>query len=116
MSVPKVIIVSQHYPPDPSTTAGIMAEIAESLATERRVLVLSGMRGSLEHASRQASAPRVIEIPNRMPSKAALFRRAIAEMMFTIRAFCMVLKTARPRDVVLTVTAPFTLPYAVILA
>ena len=28
----KIVVVSQHYPPDPSTTAAIMAEIADHLA------------------------------------------------------------------------------------
>jgi glycosyltransferase involved in cell wall biosynthesis len=116
MSGPKLIIVTQHYPPDPSTTAAIMAEIAEYLALERQVMVLSGMPGSVEHASLKASGPTVVEIPNRLPSKAALTRRAIAEIVFTMRALLMVLKTSRRDDVVLTVTAPFMLPYAVALA
>ena len=30
----KVVVVSQHYPPDPSTTAAIMAAIAERVAQE----------------------------------------------------------------------------------
>jgi glycosyltransferase involved in cell wall biosynthesis len=116
MSGPRVIIVSQHYPPDRSTTAAIMAEIAEYLALERQVVVLSGMLGSVEHASLKAGGPTVVEIPNRLPSKAALTRRAIAEIIFTIRALLMVLKTSGRGDVVLTVTAPFMLPYAVALA
>ena len=31
----KVIIVSQHYPPDPTTTAAIMAEIADNALVVR---------------------------------------------------------------------------------
>jgi colanic acid biosynthesis glycosyl transferase WcaI len=116
MSGPKVIIVSQHYPPDLSTTAGIMAEIAEYLAVGRQVVVLSGMPGSMQHASGQTGGPAVIEIPNHLPSKGALVRRALVETLFTLRAFLMVLKTVRCGDVVLTVTAPFMLPYAVALA
>ena len=42
----KVVIISQHYPPDPSTTAAIMAEIAGALALDAEVLVLSGTPGS----------------------------------------------------------------------
>ena len=38
----KVVVVSQHYPPDPSTTAAIMAAISDHLAQEFEVLVLSG--------------------------------------------------------------------------
>ena len=112
----KVVVVSQHYPPDPSTTAAIMAEISEHLATGHSVLVLSGTPGSAKQASGHASGPAVVEIPNRLPSKAELIRRALVEILFTVRAFMTVLTTTRRGDVVLTVTAPFMLPYAVALA
>ena len=42
----KVVVVSQHYPPDPGTTAAIMAAISERVAREAEVLVLSGTAGS----------------------------------------------------------------------
>jgi hypothetical protein len=42
----KVVIVSQHYQPDRSTTAAIMAAIANHLALETPVLVLSGAMAS----------------------------------------------------------------------
>jgi nucleoside-diphosphate-sugar epimerase len=42
----KLVVVSEQYPPDPSTTAAIMCEIVEHLAAERTVLVLSGTPGS----------------------------------------------------------------------
>jgi len=42
----KVVVVSQHYPPDPSTTAAIMAAMSERVAQEAEVLVLSGTAGS----------------------------------------------------------------------
>ena len=46
----------------------------------------------------------------------ALIRRAAAEALFTLRAFAMLLTQLRRGDVVLTVTAPFMLPYAVVAA
>jgi glycosyltransferase involved in cell wall biosynthesis len=60
--------------------------------------------------------PAVIEIKNRIPEKGALVRRAFAEIAFTTRAFAMILRKAQRDDVVLTVTAPFMLPYAVACA
>src|SRR6266481_7160302 len=73
----KIVVVSQHYPPDPTTTAAIMAEIAGHLAADHSVLVLSGTPGSRAAA---AAAPShraaVVEIKNRIPAKAALLRRA----------------------------------------
>ena len=112
----KVVIVSQHYPPDPSTTAAIMSEIAEHLAREHQVLVLSGTPGSVTSGPAPPGRPAVVEIKNRIPAKAALMRRAAAEAMFAIRAFVALLKRSKRGDAVITVTAPFMLPYAVAAA
>jgi glycosyltransferase involved in cell wall biosynthesis len=106
----KVVVVSQHYPPDPSTTAAIMAAISERLAQEADVLVLSGTAGSATAAS--AGKPDVVEVRNRMPGKARLLKRAMAELLFTARTFVAMLATLRRGDVTLTVPAPFMLPYA----
>ena len=51
-----------------------------------------------------------------MPDKAALLRRAVAEILFMIRIFLALLKRLQRGDVALTVTAPFMLPYAVVAA
>jgi glycosyltransferase involved in cell wall biosynthesis len=112
----KVVVVSQHYPPDPGTTAAIMSKISEHLAAERPVLVLSGWAGSATSGPASAKRPLVVEIRNRMAAKGALIRRAVAEASFTIRAFLATLRTLRRGDVALTVTAPFMLPYAVAAA
>jgi colanic acid biosynthesis glycosyl transferase WcaI len=112
----KIVVVSQHYLPDRSTTAAIMSAIARHLATEAPVLVLSGTPGSRSHESVSSSEPTVVEIKNRMPGKAALFKRAIAEVSFTLRTSLALLLKLRRGDVVLTVTAPFMLPYAVAVA
>ena len=106
----KVVVVSQHYPPDPSTTAAIMAAISERVAREADVLVLSGTAGSA--ASVQADKPAVVEVKNWMPGKAALGKRALAEALFTVRMFFVMLARLRRGDVTLTVPAPFMLPYA----
>ena len=107
---PKVVVVSQHYPPDPSTTAAIMAAIGERAARGAEVLVLSGTAGSAAKAA--AGKPAVVEVKNWMPGKAALLKRALAELLFTIRMFAALLVKLRRGDVALTVPAPFMLPYA----
>src|ERR1700722_19942873 len=112
----KVVIVSQHYPPDSSTTAAIMADIAEHLAAEGPVLVLSGTPGSATNNAAPSNRPDVVEVKNRMPGKAALIRRAATEASFTLRAFVAALRGLRRGDVAITVTAPFMLPYAVAAA
>ncbi|MEH2532837.1 colanic acid biosynthesis glycosyl transferase WcaI [Bradyrhizobium sp. AZCC 1588] len=106
----KVVVVSQHYPPDPSTTAAIMAAISDRVAQEAEVLVLSGTVGSA--ISVQAGKPEVVEVKNWMPGKGALGKRAVAELLFTVRMFFVMLARLRRGDVTLTVPAPFMLPYA----
>ena len=102
----KVVVVSQHYPPDPSTTAAIMAAISERVAREAEVLVLSGTAGSAA-----VGKPSVVEVGNWMPGKAALLKRAVAELLFTARIFLALLIKLRRGDVTITVPAPFMLPY-----
>ena len=114
--IAKIAVVSQHYPPDPSTTAAIMSAIAGHLASQAPVLVLSGSPGFVPPEPITPTRPVVIEIKNRMPAKAALLRRATREVFFTLRVFVALLVKLRRRDVVLTVTAPFMLPYAVAAA
>jgi glycosyltransferase involved in cell wall biosynthesis len=112
----KIVVASQHYPPDQSTTAAIMSAISGHLAREAPVLVLSGMAGSASVKSDNASQPDVLEVKNRMPGKAALIKRAIAEILFMVRIFLALLKRLQRGDVAVTVTAPFMLPYAVVAA
>jgi colanic acid biosynthesis glycosyl transferase WcaI len=112
----KIVVASQHYPPDQSTTAAIMSAISRHLARDAPVLVLSGMAGSASHQPDDSSRPAVIEVKNRMPGKAVLIKRAVAEMLFMIRIFLALLKQLQRGDVALTVTAPFMLPYAVVAA
>ncbi|KJC56221.1 glycosyl transferase [Bradyrhizobium sp. LTSPM299] len=110
----KVVVVSQHYPPDHSTTAAIMAAIAERIAQDADVVVVSGMPGSARAPA--PGQPTVVEIRNWLPGKAALIKRALAETLFTGRIFFALLTRLQRGDVALTVTAPFVLPYAVATA
>jgi len=106
----KVVVVSQYYPPDPSTTAAIVAAISERVARQADVLVLSGTPGSAVASS--IGKPEVVEIGNRLPHKARLLKRAMAELWFTARTFVAMLLRLRRGDVTVTVPAPFMLPYA----
>jgi colanic acid biosynthesis glycosyl transferase WcaI len=112
----KIVVVSQHYPPDQNTTAAIMSAIANHLALDAPVLVLSGTAGSASGRPDRSRQPAVIEVKNWMPGKAALIRRATAEILFVARVFLALLKTLQRGDVALTVTAPFLLPHAVVAA
>jgi colanic acid biosynthesis glycosyl transferase WcaI len=112
----KIVVASQHYPPDLSTTAAIMSAIANHLATEAPVLVLSGTAGSASAKPDHPGQPAVIEVRNWMPGKAALIRRAAAEIFFAVRVFLALVRRLQRGDVALTVTAPFMLPFAVVAA
>jgi len=91
-----------------------MSVLAEHLAAEAPVLVLSGTPESA--SSGRTGRPFVIEIKNWMPAKGALIKRATTEILFSIRVFLALLRRLRREDVVVTVTAPFILPYAVVTA
>jgi colanic acid biosynthesis glycosyl transferase WcaI len=112
----KIVIASQHYPPDQSTTASIMSAIACRLALDNEVHVLSGTPGPASASPAGPSQPIVVAIRNWMPGKAPLVRRGLAELLFALRMFFALVKRLRRGDVVLTVTAPFVLPYAVTVA
>lgn len=112
----KILVVSQRYPPDPSTTATYIGAIAEALATDHRVTVLTAQAGSASSARSDVSRVQVVEIRNWLPRKDALVRRTIAVSLLAIRMFFGTLTRARRNDAVFCVTTPFTLPYAVIFA
>ena len=107
----KIVIVSQHYAPDPSTTATYLTAIAERLKLDFEVLVISGTARSASQGE-----PRVVEMVSWTPEKAALVRRTVAIGWFSVKMFFATLKHVAKHDVVLCVTTPFMLPYSVTLA
>ena len=112
----KIVMVSLYYVPFPSTSSLYMTEIAEELAKSSEVVVISGAPGSADMSPSAPGKPEIIEIKSWWPGKGALVSRSFADLLFSLQAVFAVLKHARAEDVVLTVTAPFTLPYAVALA
>ena len=109
------ILATEFYPPDSSTTATYLGAIASAIALDMTTLVLSGTTGSARSPAAQGT-PTVIEIANWNPPKHALGRRVIAGTLLALRMFLAVYFRARRHDVVMSVTSPFTLPYAVTLA
>jgi glycosyltransferase involved in cell wall biosynthesis len=112
----KIMLITQHYAPFPSTTSGYMTEIAEELAREGEVMVITSAPGSASNFMPTAGKPQVIEIKSWWPGKSALVSRSFAAVLFSIQVFFAVLKYARPEDALLSVTTPFTLPYTVTFA
>src|SRR4051794_21534883 len=70
----KIVLASQHYPPDPSTTAAIMVEIACRPVACREVVVLWGSPGALPAAQTVAGNPRAVAITNKIAGKPAPLR------------------------------------------
>ena len=112
----KIILVTQHYAPFPSTTAGYMTDIANELARESRVIVLSSSPQSATIPPPKPGEPQVIEIRSWWPEKSALFSRSLAAVLFAIQIFVTVMKHTSKEDALLCVTTPFTTPYTVALA
>jgi colanic acid biosynthesis glycosyl transferase WcaI len=112
----KIVVATQHYPPDQSTTAAIMREIASALAIKHEVRVLSGSASNSMYSLPGCGGPVVISISNRMSPKQALIRRAANEVLFACRMFFALTKQLRAGDVVIAVTAPFVLPHAAVVA
>lgn len=112
----KIVIVSQHYAPDSTTTAAIITTIATHLAKNAPVLVISGTPGSASYHCASSNNPKIVEVKSRKAPKIALTKRAISEILFAIRVFFTLLTQLQKGDATLTVTAPFLLPYAVALS
>ncbi|MET4221776.1 colanic acid biosynthesis glycosyl transferase WcaI [Bradyrhizobium sp. LB8.2] len=110
----KLIIAAQFYPPDTTTTAIYVGRIAECLARDRQVVVISATPGS--RATGQIGKPEVVEIKSWNPRKSAIVQRAAAICLLAAQMFFSVLRRARSGDIVFCVTTPFTLPYSVLVA
>ena len=89
----KLIIVAQFYPPDTTTTAVHVGKIAEDLARDRQVVVMSATPGSRKTG--QIGKPEVVEIKNWDPRKSAIVQRAAAICLLAARAFFSVLRRAK---------------------
>lgn len=110
----KLVIAAQFYPPDTSTTAVYVGKIADSLAADQQVVVISATPGSGRVSP--PDKPAVVEIGTWKPSGSALVQRTVAICLLAARMFFSVLRSAGPKDTVFCVTTPFTLPYTVLLA
>jgi glycosyltransferase involved in cell wall biosynthesis len=112
----KILLVTQHYAPFPSTTSRYMTDIARELALKSRVIVITSSPDSASRWPPTPGEPEVIEINSWWPGKSRLVSRSFAAVLFSVQMFLAVMKHARSEDVLLCVTTPFTLPYTVALA
>lgn len=104
-------LVTQHFRPDETSTSVFLTAIAEELAKDDDVVVISGTQGSARPGN-----PAVVEIPTFSPPKTALIRRALAMLWFCIGVLTALIWRARRDTPIFVVTTPFLLPYFVSLA
>nr|WP_249145524.1 glycosyltransferase family 4 protein [Bradyrhizobium diazoefficiens] len=116
MQAPRFILATEFYPPDSSTTATYLGAIADAIAQDMMTIVLSGTPGSAKPPAAGKGTPEIIEIASRKPPKQALARRLLASSALAMRMFWAVYTRAHAGDIVMSVTSPFTLPYAITLA
>ena len=112
----KLVLVSEHFAPDRSTTATYVTAIPEGLSTDTEVLAIFGSSHPASVASLKAAQPRVVEVVTWTPETDALVRSAVAIVLLSLEMFFAILKHVTENDVVLCVITPFTLPYSVTLA
>ncbi|WP_334374148.1 glycosyltransferase family 4 protein [Bradyrhizobium sp. AZCC 1719] len=93
-----------------------LGKIADTLAADNRVVVVSATANPDSRSADPRSNPTVVEIRNWSPRKSALVQRAAAVCLLAARMFFSVLRRATSSDIVFCVTSPFTLPYTVLLA
>jgi glycosyltransferase involved in cell wall biosynthesis len=108
------LLFTGHYPPDQTTAAGYLADIANEIARDRPVVVFSGSGGAATLAQRPNVT--VMEIGRGGQSKWGMPGRLWRMLGLSVRGFFAALHHAGPGSPVLVVTAPFLLPYFIVLA
>ena len=107
----KIWIVSELYKPSNTSTAHILAQVADFLSEEYEVLVIAGKSASYKYGinehNTKSSAERIIYIDSPFVRNKAL--RIIFGFYFSLRTAIYLLKRFKKRDKILAVTNPQTL-------
>lgn len=113
----RIHVISQHFPPDTTSTAKYLAAVAEELSETADVVAVSGTPDpDLQGRASVKSGVSFVHIENHQPEKNQLFRRAIAMSVFAFRVLRYCLTQVRRGEVIVAVTTPYTVTYAVGLA
>lgn len=107
----KIWIVSELYKPSNTSTAHILAQVADFLSEEYEVLVIAGKSASYKYGTKEhntkSSAERIIYIDSPFVRNKAL--RIIFGLYFSIMTVIYLLKRFKKGDKILAVTNPQTL-------
>jgi colanic acid biosynthesis glycosyl transferase WcaI len=113
----KVHVISQHFPPDTTSTAKYLAAVAEEVSKIAGVTVVTGTPDPTGEGRLQINpAIDCVHLKNRQPDKGKLVLRAIAMMMFAARVFFYCVMRVGRDETIIAVTTPYTVTFAVGLA
>lgn len=118
---PRLWVVSELYYPEETSTGYFLTRIAEGLAGDYDVRVISGRPAYSERhlrvSAREARAgTRIYRMPATRFDKDRLGLRLINLLSFSLSAFCFALARIQKGDLVLVVTNPPSLPVVMCLA
>jgi colanic acid biosynthesis glycosyl transferase WcaI len=110
-------VISQHFPPDQTSTAKYVAAVAEELSEIADVTAVTGTADPQNAGRLHVSGSiRIVELKNRQTDKGKLVLRAWAMTMFALRVLHYCLFRTMRHDIVVAVTTPYTVTFAVGLA
>src|SRR5262249_37350165 len=104
---PRLLIINQYYWPGVEATANLLTDLAEDLATDFDVTVLTGELHGHEHlaAREERNGVAIIRVPSLAFERSRLSRRALNYITFLSGAVARGPATRRP-DLVICMTDP----------
>lgn len=117
----RVWIASEIYYPEETSTGFILTRLAEGLAAEERVAVLCAQpsyerRGAIAPARERVNGTDIFRVAHPRLNRNRLVGRAINVLTVTGRMFLTAVRELRSDDVMIVVTNPPLLPFAMYLA
>ena len=117
----RVWIATEIYYPEETSTGFILTRLAEGLATKDRVAVLCAQpsyerRGSIAPAREHRNGTDIYRVAHPRLNRNRLVGRSINVLTVTARMFLMALRKLRRGDVMIVVTNPPLLPFAMYVA
>ncbi|MBZ0215598.1 MAG: glycosyltransferase family 4 protein [Fimbriimonadaceae bacterium] len=113
----KIHVISQHFPPDTTSTAKYLTAVAEELTGLADVVAVTGTPDpDGAGAAQMKQGVSFVHLKNHQPEKGKLIQRAIAMSMFALRVLFYCLFRVSRDDIIVAVTTPYTVTFAVGLA
>jgi colanic acid biosynthesis glycosyl transferase WcaI len=103
----RILLITRHFPPEPSNTASLLGELAEDLACSDTVEVVAGSPGAEASASAPPGVRLTVLAPARVQGRPARAARVADYGSFAARALAAGVAAPRP-DVVVTMNEPPT--------